>query len=150
MINTPGHNPDEHESTGLLQKIASLRPAIAAAALALITACAPERAGSHIEISDPQANAELEKLRKKFEYDTQRVKYDSNEEEDIALAGILGRRDMLLESNGIPARTERWYASGGNGEGPYMRTEVDERSCEEAPVCSVALPSSKYPEIEEE
>lgn len=147
MRNTPDHTP---ETPSLGKGITGIRGAALAAILTIMTACAAERAGGHIEISNQAANVELEKLRRKFEHDTQKVRYGSNAEENAALVEILGRRDNLLESNGIPAGTERWYAWGDTSEGPYMGIKVDESACEKAPTCTVKRPGSKYPKIEEE
>lgn len=128
-----------------------MRGAIGAAALAILIAagCKTERAGAHIEIIDPAANVELEKLRRKFVEATQRTRYNKAEEKTARIAGILSERDKLLKSKGIPPQTETWYESGSSSEGPTMAIEVDTRACISAPTCTVKPSDSDFPKVPE-
>lgn len=144
------HSPDTiPETTVQPGHLRQIRGAVAAAILAIImsTGCEKNRMGMHIEIKDRAANTELENLRREFEIATQHARYDSQEEKNEKITEILEKRDNLLRSSGIPAKTERWYESGNSADGPFMAIRVDKPACQSVPTCKVKPANSDFPEI---
>lgn len=142
------HNSPERESVSQ-SPFHQTRGVIAAAALAtlLVAGCKTERAGQHIEISDPVANVVLEKLRREFVEATQKARYDNWEDKTARVKSIIAERDKLLVSRGIPPQTETWYESGSSTEGPTMAIEVDTPACTSAPTCAIKPADSDFPEV---
>lgn len=144
-------NSPERESVSQ-SPFRQMRGAIAAAALATLLAagCKTERAGLHIEISDPVANVELERLRREFVKATQRTRYDNWDDKTLKIQDILARRDELLRSMGIPLQTETWHESGDSANGPTMAIEVNVATCTSTPTCAVKPADSDFPEVPED
>lgn len=129
-----------------------MRRVVVAAALATLLAagCKTERAGAHIEITDPAANVELEKLRREFVKATQKTRYDNWNDKPPIIQNLLERREKLFRLVGIPPQTETWHESGSSSEGPTMAIEVNTPACTAAPTCVVKAADSDFPEVPED